>query len=273
MSERELQSNSYVEKTPREKLIAGSIGGLALALTAGWAANKLFTPRKDSGKKRASRTPEFLTIIADSFDIPLSTSDVAYWETIAATYRAIDDIVDENKATSLDHEALSLICGQPISGLAETDAKRFSALIHDASEDKREAIMSGLEVNNFAEKLRNTSNINEMLTIRREESVILSRIMSLENPKHDPSIEAFNSWMAQAGESAYHVDTVRDLRSDYLNGVTNVTPTPKNYFAASKEAARTTYLSLSYIPLKAIIPLSAAGLKLVGRALIGKKSQ
>lgn len=271
MSEWRLQSDYKPEYASwKKKLIVGSVGGAALALTAGLSVNKLTHQKSD--EKRTPRTPELLTLIAHSFDVPLNKPHVTYWETIAATYRAIDDIVDEDRAQaeSLDQKALALICGQPIPGVTEAEAKNFSDIIHTASEDRREAIMSGLEITTFAEKLRTTTDVNEMIAVRREESALLSRIMSLENPKHDPTIYAFNAWMVQAGESAYHTDTVRDLHSDYASGITSVAPTPVNYFIASKEALRSTFSSLSKIPLRAIVPVFAASLKWAGRALVGK---
>lgn len=265
------QLEGNFEKNQKARFLAYSLGGTALTLAAGITMSRLpgvRTAARDivdhiDRDKRESRpyTVELLAATARSFGVPLEKSHIDYWQTMEAAYLAIDDIIDESQPESIEFEALALICGQPIPGLARTEAQNFSAIIHSASEERKNIILGGLQAQAIAEELRFTTDVKEMLNAREKESIILTRIMTLENPHNNANINRFNEWMFSAGISAYQTDSLRDLAKDFKHGVSAVRPSLTNHFIAAKEAARTTFHTLRHLPLSAFPSLATIGAK------------
>ena len=265
------QLSNSPEQSPDSGFLKYALGGAALALMAGVVASKspavqstvreIISHVDKDARETRPYTVELLTATALSFNVPLEQSHIDYWRTMEAVYLAVDRVIDESQPESIDREALSLICGQPIGGISKEQAQNFSVIIHTASEERKNIILSGLEAQDIAEKLRGTSDVREMLALREQESLLLTQIMTLDNPHHDTRIDRFNEYMLSAGVSAYQTDTLRDLSADYKSGVSAVRPTPRNYLIAAKEATATTSYTMRQLPSSALPSLAFIGIK------------
>jgi hypothetical protein len=116
-------------------------------------------------------------------------------------------------------------------------------------------------IEDITNKIRVTSDPKKLLKLRREEARIYGRIMMLDSPGQSSSIEAFNNKFLELCEAAYLLDSAVDLFKDYRNGVTAVKPTPSNYLVIGREAIRANYLSFSELPRRTIASLAVAAIK------------
>ncbi len=266
------------------KFLLRSLGGAAILFAGVWAGKNLVSHSVPAAQRLLHRLniaerdghPQSVDVfksLAESFGVTVEKDHLTYWSSMLSVARALDTIVDDTQPDSIDNEVGALLDGKPIVGISHTNAKDFQGIVSNASDERRAIIMGGLEVNAIAKKRRAVSEPSEMLKIHREEAELFARIMTLDNPTHERSIDAFNNWLIEFGVAGYQLDSLIDLASDFKNGVTAVAPTPANYLAVGKEAIRDGYLSLSQLPKHTIASLAVAGVKKTARKTLATRTR
>jgi hypothetical protein len=267
------------EKKLSGRLVARSLGEAALLLCGYYgckhaanhyapAARRLFERLDITEHEGHPQTVNVFKSLAESFGVNVEEEHLSYWQSMLTVARALDTIVDDTQPDSLDDEVSALLNGKPIAGTTKTEAEEFQAILARASDERRAIIMAGLEINDIAKRRRSVSDAREMLRIHREEAELFARIMTIDNPEHDPSIDRFNGWFIRFGVAGYQLDSFMDLADDFKNGVAAVPPTPANYFTVGKEAMRDAYGSLSQLPRRTVAGLAIASLQKSARKIV-----
>lgn len=291
--------NKSPEKRSGSKMLVRSFGEAALVLCGYWAGRNLVKQSVPAIHRLLDhldlteheghpQSVEIFKSLAESFGVDVQEEHVAYWRSMLTVTGALDTIIDRTQPSSLSKEVASLLSGEPIPGISKTDAEEFLAFVVNASDTRHSTIMASLDtdelahkryaasdseeilqegeslarkINDITENIRIASDPQELATLRREESKIYSRIMMIDNPQQDASIEAFNNYLLELCEAAYLLDSALDLFKDYRSGVTDVKPTPTNYLAIGNEALHATYHSLSQLPKHTVAHLAVASIK------------
>ncbi len=303
------QPENNLEQDPKTKPLARSLAGAAFVLVGVWTGKKLAPHAKaktldllDRLDITEHRRHPYLVYsfksLAESFGIEVREEHLEYWQNMLTIARSIDDIIDEDQPTSLSAEISKLLNGTPLKGMSQEETDKFLSIIVNASDERHDIVMQGLDVkeitgkvqmssspnevmnlreeegkilaqsiNDISEKIRITRNPQEMLELRRQEGEFLGRIMTMENPNNDPLITAFNKCIIELCINGYLFDSLVDLRDDFKNGITAVAPTSGNYLAISKEVMNSSLNSLAHLSTRNISGLTLASLRHVIREI------
>jgi hypothetical protein len=209
--------------------------------------------------------------LAKGFNVPITDDNLQYWSSMLTIGRALDSYVDLNKPDSLQYERDCLVAGLPIPGVSEAEAEQFSGIVHAISPTRREAVIDGLTLNEYAIAMRSARSYDNFFRLRVEEAEVFGRVMQLDNPEDHPEIARFNSWLPRFARAGYLVDSFGDLTSDYRDGIIALRPSISRRVRLGRVALAEAKEAVSDLPPRTIAFLAVASLSKIIRNGFKKK--
>lgn len=203
--------------------------------------------------------------LAEGFDVPIKPVHSNYWRSMLTVGRAIDSLVDTYKPSSIQLEARQLIQGLPIEGVTEEEAQEFSTIFHTVSPERQDAIQQGLSINDYAVALRRASTYDDFMRLRVGEAEVFGRVMRLDNPRQQSTVEKFNNWLPTFARAGYLIDSFGDFSADYKQGIIDLQPTFRRRIKLGNRALSETFDAVSELPPRTISFLAVASLSKIVR--------
>jgi len=219
------------------------------------------------------QTVAIFQALAEGFNVQVTQEHRRYWRSMLTVGRAIDSVVDDQQPSSLQVEYDLLAEGLPIEGMSTSEAEEFSDIIQSISPERRQAILDGMRINDYAEQMRNTRGYRQFFTLRTEEAEVFGRIMQLDNPDDVPSITFFNAWLPKFARAGYLIDSFGDFTQDYKDGQIALRPTLSRRLKIAGVALAETRQAASDLPPRTIAFLAVASLSKMARNGLSKIKQ
>lgn len=226
------------------------------------------TPINTSGHPQ---TVAIFQKLAEGFDIAVEPAHSKYWRSMLTVGRAMDSLVDTHRPESIQLEAQQLLGGVPIEGVTNEEALEFSEIFHAASAERQLAIQQGLSINDYAIAMRQADTYNDFIELRVGEAEVFGRVMQLDNPSEQRTIDTFNNWLPRFARAGYLIDSFGDFSADYKEGAIGLEPTLSRRIKLGKQALRETLDTASELPPRTIAFLAAASLSKIVRNGLNNK--
>jgi hypothetical protein len=184
------------------------------------------------------RSTQMFSGLAKTFHVDVEPFDNDKWSAAITMAKALDNLVDDDHIYDSGQYGERAIRGEPVPYLTNSESEFVRLTFDKLSEQSKEQWRnSATQLGAFAIKRLEAENIYDYMDVLREESLLLSSTLAVENDaqRNDQlQRDSFNSWLVQAVRTMYVLDTCSDFVKDHNEGNMNISISPQ----AIRELAR-----------------------------------